>query len=67
MALNEWLAEQRRVSARAGATFEEIYLQHKAVYDAIAAHDPVAVENAMDVHLQTVSRYYRKEVSQGGA
>ena len=61
-ALNEWLAEQRRVSALAGVTFEEVYIQHRAIADAIAARDPVAAEEAMDAHLNDVSRRYWRAV-----
>jgi DNA-binding FadR family transcriptional regulator len=57
-ALTAWLAEQRTVSAKAGATRSEMYLQHKAIYDAIAAHDAVAAQAAMERHLSQVARYY---------
>ena len=57
-ALMAWLAEQRSVSARAGATRSEIFGQHRAIYDAIAAGDAVAAEEAMETHLATVARYY---------
>jgi GntR family transcriptional regulator, sialic acid-inducible nan operon repressor len=57
-ALMAWLAEQRSVSARAGATRSEIFGQHRAIYEAIAAGDSVAAEEAMETHLATVARYY---------
>lgn len=57
-ALMAWLAEQRSVSARAGATRSEIFQQHRAIYEAIAAADISAAEDAMEAHLATVSRYY---------
>ena len=57
-ALMEWLADQRSTSARAGATRTEIFSQHRAIYEAVAAHDPVAAENAMETHLTTVAHYY---------
>jgi len=57
-ALMAWLAEQRSVSARAGATRSEIFEQHRAIYEAIAAGDAVAAEEAMETHLATVARYY---------
>ncbi len=63
MALNEWLAEQRRVSARAGATFAEVYRQHEAIFVAIEARDPQAAAAAMDAHLQSVSANYWAQVS----
>jgi GntR family transcriptional regulator, sialic acid-inducible nan operon repressor len=59
-ALNEWLAEQRSMSARAGATRIEVYQQHKAVHDAILARDPAAAQSAMEVHLAAVYRNYWK-------
>jgi GntR family transcriptional repressor for pyruvate dehydrogenase complex len=57
-ALMEWLADQRSTSARAGVTRAEIFAQHRAIYDAVAAHDPIAAENAMEAHLTTVAHYY---------
>jgi GntR family transcriptional regulator, sialic acid-inducible nan operon repressor len=60
MALNDWLADQRRISARSKATFADVYAEHKAVYDAIAARDPAAAEAAMERHLDAVAdRYWR--------
>lgn len=60
MALNDWLADQRRVSSRSKATFADVYAEHKGVYDAIAARDPVAAERAMETHLGAVAdRYWR--------
>jgi DNA-binding FadR family transcriptional regulator len=66
-ALMGWLAEQRAVSARAGATRSEIHAQHRAIFDAIASGDPVAAENAMEAHLTTVARYYWQAMSMGVA
>ncbi len=60
LALTQWLAEQRSVTAKAGATWDEVYVQHKAIFDAIAARDPVAAEDAMDKHLQFVADLYWK-------
>lgn len=57
-ALMGWLAQQRSVSARAGATRSEIFGQHRAIYDAIATGNAVAAEAAMEEHLATVARYY---------
>jgi DNA-binding FadR family transcriptional regulator len=62
-ALTAWLAEQRAVSARAGATRTEMYLQHRTIYQAVAAHDPAAAQNAMEKHLSSVSRYYWQAMS----
>lgn len=66
-ALLGWLAEQRSVSARAGATHSEIFEQHQTIYDAIAAGDAVAAEDAMERHLATVARYYWMAMSEFGA
>jgi GntR family transcriptional repressor for pyruvate dehydrogenase complex len=66
-ALTSWLAEQRSVSARAaGVTRTEIYEQHRAIYDAIAAGDAVAAEAAMEKHLMTVARNYWQALSAEG-
>lgn len=59
-ALNEWLAEQRSISARAGTSQSEVYREHQAIHDAIARHDPIAAQAAMDAHLTTVSKNYWK-------
>ena len=61
-ALTEWLAEQRSVSARAGASQHAIYLEHKAIHDAILRHDAVAAEATMETHLAGVYRNYWKAV-----
>jgi GntR family transcriptional repressor for pyruvate dehydrogenase complex len=66
-ALMGWLADQRSTSARAGATRAEIFAQHKAIYDAIRDHDPIAAENAMEAHLTTVARYYWQAMAPAGA
>ncbi|MEP0325003.1 FCD domain-containing protein [Bauldia litoralis] len=66
-ALMAWLAEQRSVSARAGATRSEIFEQHRAIYTAIAAGDPVVAEEAMETHLATVAHYYWQGVGPSGA
>lgn len=62
-ALTGWLQEQRKVSAQAGATFSEVYLQHKAIYDAIVAKNPVAAQAAMATHLDFVAERYWREVT----
>jgi GntR family transcriptional repressor for pyruvate dehydrogenase complex len=62
-ALMAWLAEQRSVSARAGARWDEIFEQHCAIYEAIRAGDSVAAEEAMEAHLATVARYYWQAMS----
>ena len=62
-ALNEWLAKQRAVSIRAGASHEEVYAQHKAIHDAIVAGDPQAAMAAMQAHLDFVVRMYWQAVT----
>ena len=61
-ALNEWLAEQRSVSARAGVSHHAVYLEHKAIHDAILRRDALAAEAAMETHLARVYRNYWKAV-----
>ncbi len=62
-ALNDWLADQRRISSRSKATFAEVYEEHKAVYDAIAARDATGAEEAMERHLEAVAQRYWQHVS----
>jgi GntR family transcriptional regulator, sialic acid-inducible nan operon repressor len=57
-ALNEWLAEQRSMSARAGATRAEVYEQHKSIHNAIMRRDAPAAQAAMEAHLAAVYRNY---------
>jgi DNA-binding FadR family transcriptional regulator len=57
-ALNEWLAEQRSMSARAGVTRTEVYEQHKAIYEAIRQRDATVAQTAMESHLAAVYRNY---------
>ncbi|MBV9220939.1 MAG: GntR family transcriptional regulator [Methylobacteriaceae bacterium] len=61
-ALNEWLAEQRSVSARAGTSREEVYSQHRAIHDAVLRRDPIGAQEAMEAHLASVYRNYWKAV-----
>ncbi len=56
--MGEWLAEQRRVSASSGVSTDEVLLQHRRVFDAIAAHDQDAAWTAMEDHLAAVARNY---------
>jgi GntR family transcriptional regulator, sialic acid-inducible nan operon repressor len=66
MALTDWLAEQRRVSGRAGGvTFADVYRQHEAIFEAIAAGDAPAAEAAMETHLKSVSANYWRTVAGG--
>jgi DNA-binding FadR family transcriptional regulator len=57
-ALNQWLAEQRAVSARSGVSRHEVYLEHRAIHDAVLQRDAAGAQDAMDAHLATVHRNY---------
>lgn len=57
-ALNQWLAEQRSVSARSGVSRTEVYREHRAVHDAILRRDAAGAQEAMETHLATVHRNY---------
>ncbi|MBJ3775804.1 FCD domain-containing protein [Acuticoccus mangrovi] len=59
-AFGEWLHGQRTVSAAAGSTRENVIVQHRAIFEAIARRDHVAAEAAMDDHLATVAHFYWK-------
>lgn len=57
-AMSEWLSEQRRVSSRAGAQADQVFREHKRIYDAITAHDPPQAAAAMEEHLASVVRNF---------
>jgi DNA-binding FadR family transcriptional regulator len=57
-AVVEWLTEQREISGRAPMSPELAYAAHKRIYAAIAAHDAMAAEAAMQDHLDQVARFY---------
>jgi DNA-binding FadR family transcriptional regulator len=59
-AVVEWLTEQRETSGRASGAGEAAYAAHERIYQAIAAHDPVAAEAAMQDHLDAVVNLYWK-------
>jgi DNA-binding FadR family transcriptional regulator len=59
-AVVEWLTEQRGISGQARGAGEAAYAAHERVYQAIAAHDPVAAEQAMQQHLEAVVKLYWK-------
>lgn len=63
MALNNWLAEQRRISSKAGVSFDAVYIQHEAVFLAIQDRDPIAAEIAMEAHLESVMANYWTQVA----
>lgn len=60
--VEEWLAEQRIVGLRAPGSARAAYRAHKRIFEAVAAHDPVAAERAMRDHLAEVEAYYWKAV-----
>jgi GntR family transcriptional regulator, sialic acid-inducible nan operon repressor len=63
-ALSEWLMEQRTVAIRAPirGSVRRAFQGHKAIYEAIAAHDVEAADQAMADHLKAVSEFYWKAV-----
>jgi len=61
-ALNDWLADQRKVSART-TTFAEVYAEHAAIYEAVARRDVAGAELAMERHLDSVASRYWSQVS----
>ena len=63
LALIEWLAEQRRVTAEAGASFEEVHHQHRAIFEAIERRDPVGAQDAMQAHLEAVAANYWRRIA----
>jgi DNA-binding FadR family transcriptional regulator len=52
-----WLSEQRS-SLRSKGAERAAFQAHKDIYEAIAAHNPDAVENAMLRHMDEVANYY---------
>ena len=60
-AIAEWLVQQRHITlnwrGRKG-TAGEAYAAHKAIYEAIAAHDPALAEKAMRDHLAHVASVF---------
>jgi GntR family transcriptional regulator, sialic acid-inducible nan operon repressor len=57
-AFMQWLAEQRAISARAGADPAAVYLEHQAIWRAVAERDAMAAQDAMQAHLDGVVRLY---------
>jgi GntR family transcriptional regulator, sialic acid-inducible nan operon repressor len=57
-ALAEWLLEQRRATLVPGEDLVA-YEAHRAIFDAVAAHDPDRSERAMRDHLTHVAHRYR--------
>ncbi|HTW26742.1 MAG TPA: FCD domain-containing protein [Acetobacteraceae bacterium] len=61
----EWLTEQRVVSGQAPQAGELAHAAHQRIFDAIAARDPEAAADAMEAHLDEVSRLYWAMQDQG--
>jgi len=60
-ALSAWLKQQRMVSLEAPDQEQIAFKAHKAIYEAIAAHDPDAAEAAMHEHLtQLAAAFWQK-------
>jgi GntR family transcriptional regulator, sialic acid-inducible nan operon repressor len=57
-AVVEWLTEQREISGKAPMSPELAYAAHERIFKAIAAHDAVAAEAAMQDHLDQVAKLY---------
>ncbi|MGE0503401.1 MAG: FadR/GntR family transcriptional regulator [Rhizobiaceae bacterium] len=56
--LSEWLTEQRASGQSDNDYQRSVFKQHEAIYQAIAARDPVGAFSAMDDHLMAVIRNY---------
>lgn len=57
-AVVEWLTEQREISGRAPDAGRAAFAAHTRIFDAIAAHNPAAAQNAMQEHLDQVVKLY---------
>ena len=57
-AIAEWLLEQRTTSIRARGSARAAYRAHARIFAAIAARDAAAAQQAMEDHLDEVTRYY---------
>lgn len=55
-----WLTEQRATSGRVPGAGEAAYEAHARIADAIAAHDPIEAQQAMQDHLEAVATLYWK-------
>ena len=54
----EWLADQRLISIHARGSVQAAIDAHARIFDAVAAHDPIAAGEAMRDHLAQVATYY---------
>lgn len=66
-AVVEWLTEQRATSGRVPGAGEAAFAAHVRIYEAIAAHDAVAAQDAMQRHLEAVVALYWQAQTGGPA
>ena len=57
-AMQQWLREQRSMVLSLPGQTDIALAEHTAIYEAIAAGDPDAAENAMRVHLENVEKTF---------
>lgn len=55
-ALVDWLSLQRFISLKLPGVAEEAFESHKAIFNAVSAHDASSAWTAMDEHLRQVFR-----------
>jgi DNA-binding FadR family transcriptional regulator len=65
-AIAEWLVEQRHVTLVYPGQNKIAYRAHKAIYEAIAAHDADRAERVIKAHLDQVSNAYWRALSENG-
>jgi len=66
-AVVEWLTEQRETSGRSPIAGKSAFAAHKRIYAAIAAHEPIDAQKAMQDHLDEVARFYWQVRSSSGS
>jgi DNA-binding FadR family transcriptional regulator len=62
-----WLTQQRTVSLMQPGALRAAYAFHERIFEAIAAHDVQAAEDAMEAHLSAVEQYYWKTAAPASA
>ena len=63
--ISEWLTEQRVVTLAASGQERTAFNAHKAIYEAIAAHDADLAEKAMRDHLEQLANTFWQQRSDG--
>lgn len=53
-----WLAEQRSISAMAGAAQATVHAEHERIFAAVASGNAAGAQDAMQAHLDGVVRHY---------